>query len=128
MSIIKSEDGKKWINSFLAVISVICGFIVVRFVEQLSEWFELEAKVANFNVGTQVLGVVVGFGVFLYCIKSEKVMAHLREVFGELVKVIWPDKDSVVKVTIGIIIGLVIISGILVGIDYLFQWLLKFFY
>jgi len=128
MSIIKSEDGKKWINSFIAIISLIVGFVTIRFIEQLSEWFELEAKIAKFQVASQVFGVAVGFGVFVYCIKSTKVMTHLREVFDELVKVIWPDRDSVVKVTIGIIIGLIITSGIFVAIDYTVQWLLKFVY
>ena len=128
MSIIKSEDGKKWINSFLVVISLIVGFVTIRFVEQMSEWFELEAKIPNFYAGTQAVGVLTGLGVFLYCLKSEKVVTHLKEVFGELVKVIWPDKDSVVKVTIGIIIGLMITSMVFVMIDYSFQWLLKLIY
>ncbi len=128
MSIIKIEDGKKWINSFLAIISLIVGFVTIRFIEQMSEWFELEAKISNFHMGTQVLGVVIGFATFVYGAKSGKVMGHLKEVFGELVKVIWPDKDSVVKVTIGIIIGLIITSGIFVGVDYAIQSLLKLVY
>jgi preprotein translocase subunit SecE len=128
MSIIRSEDGKKWINSFIAVVSILTGFITIRFVEQLGEWFDLEAKVGNFLAFTQGLGVLLGVMAFLLIIKNKKAAGHLNEVYAELVKVVWPEKDAVLKVTVGIIIGVSIVSGLFVLIDYISQQLLSMVY
>ncbi len=128
MSIIKSEDGKKWINSFVAIVSILVGFITIRFLEQLGEWFDLEAKVGNFLAFTQGVGVLVGLITFISILKNPKASGYLKEVYGELVKVVWAENDTVLKVTVGIIIGLAIVSSIFVLIDYLAQQLLSLAY
>jgi len=128
MSILKSEDSKKWINALVAMISVLSGFITIRFVETLSEWFDLEAKVGNFLAFTQGVGVAAGVLTFFVIYKNKKAMTYLNDVFGELLKVIWPEKDTVVKATIGIIIGVSIFSGLFVLVDFLFQRILNFIY
>ena len=46
----------------------------------------------------------------------------------ELVKVVWPDKDTVIKVTIGIVISTAILSSIFVGVDYSFRMILDLIY
>src|SRR5690606_5044912 len=121
MSIVKKEDSKKWINSFVAIISIISGFLTIRFVQQMSEWFDLEAKINNFVIVSQGIGVAVGLAIFIYIFKSKNAASHLNEVYDELVKVVWPDKDTVFKVTIGIVISLAIVSAVFVGVDYLFR-------
>lgn len=128
MSIVKKEDGKKWINSFVAIISIISGFLTIRFVQQMSEWFDLEAKINNFVLISQGIGVVVGLSIFISIFKNKNAASHLSEVYEELVKVVWPDRDTVFKVTIGIVISLAIVSAIFVGVDYLFRALLDLFY
>ena len=128
MSIVKKEDSKKWINSFVAVISIIAGFLAIRFTLQMSEWFDLEAKVNNFIIISQGIGVVVGLSVFIGIFKSKNTSDLLNEVYDELVKVVWPDKDTIFKVTVGIVISLAIVSAIFVGVDYMFRALLDLFY
>jgi preprotein translocase subunit SecE len=128
MSLVKSEDKTKWINSFVAICSGISTYIVIRFLGQMSEWFDLEAKISNFQYVTQGVGILFGLGIFLAVVKNAKAMGHMSEVYAELVKVIWPDRETVVKHTIGIIIGLVIISSIFVGVDSGFRWLLSLIY
>lgn len=128
MSIVKKEDGKKWINAFVAVISIISGFLTIRFIGQLSEWFDLEAKINNFVLISQAIGVVVGLSMFIGIFKSKNASSHLIEVYDELVKVVWPDRDTIFKVTIGIVISLAIVSAIFVGVDYMFRALLNLFY
>ncbi|MBK23944.1 MAG: preprotein translocase subunit SecE [Halobacteriovorax sp.] len=128
MSIVKSEDSRKWINSFVAIVAILAGFVSIRFLEQMSEWFDLEAKVNHFLMVSQGIGIVVGLGTFIGIIKNKNASTHMQEVFDELVKVVWPDRDSVIKVTIGIIIGVAFISGILVGIDFSFRKLLSLIY
>jgi len=128
MSIVKSEDGKKWINAFIAIISILVGFITIRFIETLGDWFELEAKVKYFIAFSQGLGVVTGLTTFLTITKNKVASTHLKEVYAELVKVVWPDKDSVVKVTIGIVIATAIVSGFFVLVDFIFRQLLNLLY
>lgn len=128
MSIVRKEDGKKWINSFVAVVSIIAGFLTIRFIQQLSEWFDLEAKVNNFLLVSQAIGVAVGLALFIGIFRSKSASSHLSEVYDELVKVVWPDRDTIFKVTIGIVISLAIVSAIFVGVDYLFRAILDLFY
>jgi len=128
MSILKSEDSKKWINALVAMVAVLAGFISIRFVETMGEWFDLEAKVGSFLAMSQGIGVAAGILTFVAIYKSKKATGYLNDVYGELIKVIWPDKDSVVKATIGIIIGVSIVSGIFVLVDYLVQRVLNLIY
>ncbi len=128
MSIIKAEDNKKWINTFIALISILSGFLVIRFLGQMGEWFDLEAKIPYFIGVSQGAGALVGLVVFLVIRGNSSAKELLDEVYSELVKVIWPDSESVVKSTIGILIGLSILSVIFVGVDYVFRWLLNQIY
>lgn len=128
MSIIKAEDSQKWINFFVALVSILCGFLVIRFLGQLGEWFDLEAKVPYFIGVSQGVGIVVGLTVFLVVKSNGSAKEHLNEVYSELVKVIWPDSESVVKSTIGILIGLSILSLIFIAVDNGFRWVLNLIY
>ncbi|MFA6050687.1 MAG: preprotein translocase subunit SecE [Candidatus Paceibacterota bacterium] len=128
MSIIKSEDSSKWINALVAIAAVLSGFIVSKFVDQLGIWFDLEAKVSNFPVLAQGLGVVTGIAVFVIVLKNSKSSTYLQEVYSELVKAVWPSKDATMKMTIGIAIALVIASAIFVFVDFVFKKILDFIY
>lgn len=128
MSIIKSEDSSKWINALVAIASVLSGFIVTKFVDQLGVWFDLEAKISNFTVLSQGLGVLTGLLVFVVILKNAKTSGYLQEVYSELVKAVWPSKDATLKMTIGIAIALVIASGIFVFVDFVFKKILSYVY
>lgn len=128
MSLLKSEDGQKWINSFVAIISIIVGFISIRLAGQLGEWFDLEAKINNFVLVAQGFGVVMGLAIFVLLVKNKQAVAHMQEVYSELLKVVWPDKDTVVKVTFGIVVALIILSSIFVGVDFLIRKSLELLY
>lgn len=128
MSIIRSEDSHKWINAFVAIISVLAGFIAIRFVEFTGQWFELEARIDYFLIITQGLGIAVGLGTFAWIKKNKTSSEHLKEVYAELVRVVWPDRETVIKLSIGIMIGVAIISGILLVIDFISRELLDLIY
>ena len=125
---IELKDSKRWINAFLAIIAVLFGMICISFIEQLGEWFDLEAKVQYFQGVVQISGVLLGVMLFIFCQTNKKAMSHLNEVYEELVKVVWPDRETVVKMTIGVVIGVSIISSIFVFTDFLFQKLLDLIY
>jgi len=129
MSLIKSQDGKKWINSFIVISSALVGYILIRFLDQVKEWFDLESKIPfNYDFAASLFGVVIGALTFLLIQRNKAAYNHLNEVYGELVKVVWPEKDSVLKVTIGIVIGLAFVSLILLGVDYACREILEFLY
>lgn len=128
MSIIKAEDEKKWINAFLVLCSILLGFITIRFMEQMGEWFDLEAKVQYYLMLTQGTGFFVGVIAFVAALKNKAAQSHLEEVYGELTKVVWSDKDTALKLTVGIVISVSILSLIFVLIDYLSQQSLELIY
>lgn len=128
MGILKKEDQKKWLNAFIALVSILVAFILIRFVLQLGEWFDLESKINHFRGVAQGVGIFIGLAVFVVVSKHKQWRGFLDEVYGELLKVIWPDQDSVVKMTIGIVIGISIASSILVLVDYIFRGLLSLLY
>lgn len=128
MSLVRVEDGKKWINAFVAIISILAGFVTIRFAGQLSEWFDLEAKVSNFLALSQGLGILIGLVTFIGILKNKNASTHMQEVYSELVKVVWPDKDSVLKMTVGLVVAVSIISGIFVLIDFTFRKILELVY
>jgi preprotein translocase subunit SecE len=121
MSLIKAEDNQKWINFFVVIISALSGFLFIRFLQQMGEWFDLEARIPYFLGVSQGAGILLGLIIFIVIQKNKNSKEHLNEVYSELVKVIWPDSESVVKSTIGILIGLTILSCIFVSVDYLFR-------
>jgi preprotein translocase subunit SecE len=125
---LSAKNGKKWINSFVAILSVLFGFISVRFIEQLSEWFDLEASIASFAIIKQMVGVIFGLLLYFVITKNRKAISHMDEVYNELQKVIWPEKNTVLKLTIGIMIAVSIVSGIFVLLDFTFQKLLELTY
>lgn len=128
MSVLKSEDSAKWINAFLAILGVLAGFIVSRFLIQMGEWFDLEAKISHFTWVVQGGSIALGFLTFIILRTHNGVSKHLNEVYAELLKVVWPDNESVVKSTIGIIIGISILSGLFISVDYAFRSLLELIY
>jgi preprotein translocase subunit SecE len=125
---LSAKNGKKWINSFVAILSVLFGFISVRFIEQLSEWFDLEASIASFAIIKQMVGVIFGLLLYFVITKNRKAISYMDEVYNELQKVIWPEKNTVLKLTIGIMIAVSIVSGIFVLLDFTFQKLLELTY
>ena len=128
MSLIKSEDSGKWINGLAALISVVCGFLVSKFIDQMGIWIDLETKLPNISLISQVLGVLVGVIIFVYLLKSSKTSSYLNEVYDELVKVVWPTKDATMKITIGVGVALIIVASIFVSVDFVFKKILSVVY
>lgn len=128
MSIIKSEDSRKWITALTVIASVLAGFVVYKFANQLGDWFDLETRISNYSIVAQGLGFVAGLGTFIYILKNSETSTYLQEVYNELLKVVWPSKDATVKMTIGIAIALVIVAAIFTSVDFIFKKILEFIY
>lgn len=108
MGTLKETDSSKWINTLIVIAAALVGYISIALFNQLNEWFELEARIPNFQMVAQVAGIVLGASTFLFVLKNKDSSQYLKEVYGELTKVIWPDKDSTVKLTVTIVISVTI--------------------
>lgn len=125
MSLTNKDDGKKWIQTSVAITCMIVGYVLISFFATLGEWFELESKVSNFVAISQALSVLISIGVFAYIMRNPTTSTFLAEVYQEAVKVVWPDKNETVKHTIVIMIGVTIIGFLLGFFDLGASWLLS---
>ena len=81
----------------------------------MSEWFLLESKVPYFFAISQAIGVIVGLVTFVVVTKNPKSAEFLKDVYEELLKVVWPDRNQTWKYTIVIMIA-VTIMGFVFGL------------
>lgn len=118
MSSITERQGKKWIQTSIALACGFLGYVLISFFTQLSEWFDLESKIPRYDLAAQGAAVLISLGVFIYVTKNSKTSSFLNEVYQEVLKVVWPDKNQTMRHTIGIMIGVTIV-GFMLGF---FDW------
>ena len=115
VSALREVDSKKWINALVAVAAFILTNVVIRSLYQVAEWTDLEAKITDFRLWAQVAGIAIGVLAFGLTLRNKRAYQYLSEVYGELTKVIWSDKNSTLRLTVSIVIG-VTISAVFLGI------------
>jgi len=125
MSSTMKDDGTKWIQTSVTVCCLLLSYILIRFFGQLGEWFDLESKITQYLIISQVVAVLFSLGVFIYVMKNPVISTFLKEVYQEAIKVVWPDKNETVKHTIGIMIGVTIVGFLLGLFDFVATWLLS---
>jgi preprotein translocase subunit SecE len=128
MAVLKQEDGRKWLNTFLIIVSIILGYIFYSLINKASGFWDLEAKIPYINSLAQVLGVFCGLLSFVLTSRNKVIMTYLTEVYDELVRVVWPTRDETVKLTIGILIGIIILSILLGTVDFVVSKLMRLLY
>ena len=124
MSVASQNDGKKWIQTSVALVCILLGYVLISFFEKLGEWFTLEARIPYFFAVTQVLSVLIGVGVFGYLFKNPKTSLFLQEVYSETVKVVWPDKQQTWRHTFVIMIAVTIMGFVFGFFDFGANYLL----
>lgn len=115
MTVASNNEGKKWIQASLALACIFLSYVIISFLEKMSEWFLLESKIPYFFGISQALGVIIGFVTFISVMKNPKSAAFLKDVYDELLKVVWPDRSQTWKYTIIIMIA-VTIMGFVFGL------------
>lgn len=120
--------GRKWINGIMAAGSVLVAYILATFLKQMGEWFDLEAKVRYYGGFSQAAAILGGLLFFVYLFRNQNVQQYLDEVFTELTKVVWANRDDTFKLTIGIIIGVFLTSVVLGVVDFVVNKLLGLLY
>ncbi len=125
MSVTSENEGRKWIQSAVAVTCIFLSYVIISFLETLSDWFALESKIPFFEVGVTAFGVLAGLISFILIFKNPKSDSFLKEVYHEVMKVAWPDKDQTWSATIKIMIGVAIMGVVFwffdLGANFLFN-------
>lgn len=114
----KSSESKKYVRGFLLLTVFLEVYLLNRFFVQLSDWFDLEAKVENYNLICQIVSLVCGIGTFIYALRDKFITSYLSEVISELEKVVWANRSETLKLTFGIMLGLVVTSILLGLVDF----------
>lgn len=114
MTVASNNEGKKWIQASLAVVCIFLGYIIISFFEKMAEWFVLESRIPYFFVLSQTIGVLVGLTAYVMTLKNPKSSEFLSDVYVEISKVVWPDRQQTWRYTV-IIMILVTILGFVFG-------------
>lgn len=124
MAVASNNEGKKWIQAAVAVVCVLVVYVLISFFEKLAEWFALETMIPNFYGITQVISVLVGIGIFFGIIKNPKSSDFLENVYNEVLKVVWPNKQQTWRHTVVIMIAVTIFGFIFGFFDFAANYLL----
>jgi preprotein translocase subunit SecE len=114
MSVASQNEGKKWVQTGLAVACITLGYVLISLLQKVGDWFLLEAKIPYYGFGAQALGVVGALATYVYVLKNPVSSTFLNDVFQELLKVVWPDKNQTWRHTLSVMI-LVTILGFVFG-------------
>ena len=115
MSVASNDDGKKWIQTSVALTCILLVYVLISFFEKLAEWFTLETMVPYYFGVTQFVSVLIGLVVYIVVFKNNKSSAFLSNVYQEAIKVVWPDKQQTWRHTF-IIMILVTVMGFVFGV------------
>ena len=128
MSALKESDRRKWINALLAGGALLLSYALIKLLYQIGDWMDLEAQINHFRFIAQGVGLLVGVSAFIMALRNKQVYSYLDEVYGELLKVTWSDKDSTLKLTVSIVIGVTISALVLGVIDFGIRSVLELLY
>jgi preprotein translocase subunit SecE len=114
MSVASNDEGKKWIQTTVAVTCILLVYVLISFFEKMAEWFALETKIPYFFGISQVISVGIGLAAYITVFKNPKSSEFLTNVYQEVMKVVWPDRQQTWRHTFVIMIA-VCIMGFIFG-------------
>jgi hypothetical protein len=78
MSVASNEDGKKWIQTSVALTCILLGYVLISFFGKMNEWFHLETMIPFYELITQVLSVGVA-GITAYVILTNPKSSEFKK-------------------------------------------------
>jgi preprotein translocase SecE subunit len=118
MTIASKDEGKKWIQTSVAISCILLGYVLINFFEKLAEWFSLETVVPYFFAITQGLSVTAGLIVYFVIMRNPKSSDFLTNVYQEIMKVVWPDRSQTWRHTFVIMIAVTIMGFVFGFFDF----------
>lgn len=124
MSVASNDDGKKWIQTTVAITCILVVYVLISFFEKLAEWFALETMIPYFFGITQVVSVVIGLAAYIAVFRNPKSSEFLSNVYQEVMKVVWPDKQQTWRHTFVIMVAVTIMGFVFGFFDFAANFLL----
>jgi preprotein translocase subunit SecE len=118
MSVASNEEGKKWIQTTVAITCILFTYILISFFEKLADWFALETKIPYFFGISQFVSVVIGLTTYIAIFKNPKSSEFLTNVYQEVMKVVWPDRQQTWRHTFVIMIAVTIMGFVFGFFDF----------
>jgi len=118
MSVASNDEGKKWIQTTVALSCILLVYVLISFFEKLAEWFALETMVPYYFGLTQFLSVIIGLTTYIMIFKNSKSSDFLTNVYQEVMKVVWPDKQQTWRHTFVIMIAVTIMGFVFGFFDF----------
>jgi preprotein translocase subunit SecE len=124
MSVASNEDGKKWIQTTVAVTCILLVYVLISFFGKMNEWFHLETMVPFYELITQTLSVLIGGFTAYTILTNPKSSDFLTNVYQEVMKVVWPDSQQTWRHTFVIMIAVTIMGFVFGFFDFAANFLL----
>jgi preprotein translocase SecE subunit len=118
MAVASNDEGKKWIQTSVAVSCILLGYILINFFEKMAEWFALETAIPYFYAVTQALSVIIGLVVYFVIMRNPKSTDFLTNVYQELMKVVWPESSQTWRHTFVIMVAVTIMGFVFGFFDF----------
>lgn len=118
MSVASNDEGKKWIQTTVAIACILLTYVLISFFEKMAEWFALETKIPYFFGITQVASVLIGLATYIAIFKNPKSSEFLTNVYQEVMKVVWPDRQQTWRHTLVIMVAVTIMGFVFGFFDF----------
>lgn len=118
MSVASNDEGKKWIQTTVAIACILLTYVLISFFEKMAEWFALETKIPYFFGITQVVSVLIGLSTYIAVFKNPKSSEFLTNVYQEVMKVVWPDRQQTWRHTFVIMVAVTIMGFVFGFFDF----------
>jgi preprotein translocase subunit SecE len=118
MSVASHDEGKKWIQTTVALTCILLVYVLISFFEKLAEWFALETMIPYFFGISQLVSVVIGLTTYIVIFKNAKSNEFLTNVYQEVMKVVWPDRQQTWRHTFVIMIAVTIMGFVFGFFDF----------
>jgi preprotein translocase subunit SecE len=125
MSVASNEDGKKWIQTTVAITCILLGYVLINFFEKMAEWFALETMIPFYFGITQAISVAAALATYIVILKNPKSSEFLTNVYEEVMKVVWPDSQQTWRHTFVIMIAVTIMGFVFGFFDFGANFLLS---
>lgn len=128
MAVASNDEGKKWIQAAVAVVCILLGYILVSFFEKIAEWFALESMIPGYFGISQGISVLAALGAYIAVMRNPKSAEFLTNVYQEILKVVWPDRQQTWRHTVIILIGVTIMGFVFGSFDFGANYILGLFH
>jgi preprotein translocase SecE subunit len=121
----QEQTNQKWVYLIFIGFSTLSWYLFAKVFEYAIDSFNLQRKIRNIFIYSQVVSVLLGMGTFWILVQYEKFWKYIQDVVSETLKVNWPNKREVIATTTVVIIG-VLIAGVVLGMfDHFFSILMR---